>query len=85
MPFSLDPVQVLAQAAKEQKKRKETEMGLGDFELFSSDNARSYGQNFGGLAGGIGAALGGGYSGSDGSGMAWRCKVRLATLTWKWT
>ena len=70
MPFSLDPVQVLAEAAKEQKKRKEMQMGLGDFELFSSDNARSYGQNFGGLAGGIGGALGGGYSGSDGSGMA---------------
>ena len=35
MPFSLDPVQVMAEAAKEQKKRKETQMGLGDFELFT--------------------------------------------------
>ena len=69
MPFSLDPVQVLAEAAKEQKKRKEMQMGLGDFELFSSDNARSYGSNFGDQMGGIRAALGGGYPGSDGSGM----------------
>lgn len=80
MPFSLDPVQVLAEAAKEQKKRKEMQMGLGDFELFSSDNARSYGSNFGGLVGGIGGALGGGYPGSDGSGMASAMQGALGNL-----